>query len=100
MDHAELGRARHVEHDHAALAGGHGTVHHVVDPSTGAPATEVWRTVSVNAWSCLDANIASTAAIVRGEEAARWLESLALPSRLVRRDGSVLPPRRLARRGR
>ena len=24
VDHAELGRARHVEHDHAALAGGHG----------------------------------------------------------------------------
>jgi len=67
-----------------------GTVHHVVDPSTGAPADEVWRTVSVSAWSCLDANIASTAAIVRGEEAAGWLESLALPSRLVRGDGSVL----------
>ena len=43
-----------------------------------------------HAWSCLDANIASTAAIVRGEEATRWLESLALPSRLVRGDGSVL----------
>lgn len=67
-----------------------GTVHHVIDPSTGAPAAEVWRTVSVSAWSCLDANIASTAAIVRGEEAAGWLESLALPSRLVRGDGSVL----------
>jgi FAD:protein FMN transferase len=68
---------------------GAGVVHHVVDPRTGAPAADVWRTVSVSAGSCLDANIASTAAIVRGEEAIEWLESLALPSRLVRGDGSV-----------
>ncbi len=68
---------------------GTGTVHHVVDPSTGAPAAAVWRTVSVSAWSCLDANIASTAAIVRGEAAIGWLESLALPSRLVRGEGIV-----------
>ena len=36
---------------------------------------------------CLDANIASTAAIVRGAEAASWLEQLGLPSRLVGSDG-------------
>lgn len=69
-------------------AGG-ATVHHVVDPSTGAPAREVWRTVSVAAGSCLDANIASTAAIVRGERATSWLESLGLPSRLVDVNGSA-----------
>ena len=55
----------------------------------GAPADSVWRTVSVTAASCLDANIASTAAIVRGAEAADWLEALGLPSRLVGVDGTV-----------
>ena len=40
------------------------TMHHVIDPSTGLPAATHWRTVSVAAGSCADANIASTAAIV------------------------------------
>jgi thiamine biosynthesis lipoprotein len=66
-----------------------GTVHHVVDPATAQPAADVWRTVSVAAASCLDANIASTAAVVRGARATAWLESLALPSRLVAVDGTV-----------
>ena len=64
-----------------------GTVHHLVDPATGRPVTGLWRTVSVTAATCLDANIASTAAIVRGERAVPWLESLGLPSRLVSVEG-------------
>jgi FAD:protein FMN transferase len=67
-----------------------GTAHHLIDPMTGRSAVTVWRTVSVCASSCLDANIASTATIVRGEKAAPWLEALALPSRLVRTNGTVL----------
>jgi len=66
-----------------------GRVHHVLDPGTGRPAAGVWRTVSVSAASCLEANIASTAAIVRGAGAIPWLESLGLPSRLVGADGAV-----------
>jgi thiamine biosynthesis lipoprotein len=66
-----------------------GVAHHVVDPSTGGPVDSVWRTVSVCAASCLDANVASTAAIIRGEAVVAWLESLGLPSRLVRVDGTV-----------
>jgi thiamine biosynthesis lipoprotein len=65
----------------------HGVAHHLVDPATGQPAAGAWRTVSVCAASCLDANIASTAAIIRGERAVGWLESLGLPSRLVGGDG-------------
>ncbi|MBO0714006.1 MAG: FAD:protein FMN transferase [Acidimicrobiales bacterium] len=65
-------------------------VHHIVDPRSGLPAIEVWRTVSVAAASCLDANVAATVAIIRGEAAAAWLSGLGLPARLVRRDGSVL----------
>jgi thiamine biosynthesis lipoprotein len=68
---------------------GSGTAHHLIDPVTGRSADSVWRTVSVCAGSCLDANIASTATIIRGEKAAGWLEALGLPSRLVRTDGTV-----------
>ncbi len=66
-----------------------GPVHHLIDPGTGTPAAVHWRTVSVAAGSCLDANIASTAAIVRGAPAAAWLASMALPSRLVSVEGAV-----------
>jgi len=65
-------------------------LHHVVDPRTGRPANEVWRTVSVAAASCVDANIASTAAIIRGADAPAWLDSLGLPARLVLPEGSVV----------
>ena len=64
--------------------------HHIVDPRTGTSAPEVWRTVSVAARSCVEANAASTAAIVRGARAPTWLRELALPSRLVGGDGCVL----------
>jgi FAD:protein FMN transferase len=66
------------------------TVHHIVDPATGEPAPPVWRTVSVAAASCVDANTASTAAIVRGADAPGWLASLGLPARLVGPAGDVV----------
>ncbi|HEY5286514.1 MAG TPA: FAD:protein FMN transferase [Solirubrobacteraceae bacterium] len=64
-------------------------MHHIIDPASGAPAEEVWRTVSVAARDCADANIAATAAIVRGARAPEWLAELGLPARLVDRDGNV-----------
>jgi FAD:protein FMN transferase len=66
-----------------------GPVHHLIDPRTGEPARTSWRTASVCAATCLDANIASTAAIVRGERAPAWLRALGLPSRLVATGGRV-----------
>lgn len=63
-------------------------LHHVIDPATGLPATGHWRTATVVAGSCVDANIASTAAIVMGAAALGWLDSLGLPARLVSRDGA------------
>ena len=65
-------------------------LHHVVDPATGRSATVVWRTVSVAAATCVDANVAATAAIVRGGRSPAWLHELGLPARLVRADGSVV----------
>jgi thiamine biosynthesis lipoprotein len=64
-------------------------VHHIVDPRTGDVPELVWRTVSVAAASCADANTASTAAIVLGERAPEWLGERRLPARLVGVDGTV-----------
>ena len=47
--------------------------HHLLDPRTGAPATTPWRTVSVVAGTCAEANTASTAALVLGADAPAWL---------------------------
>jgi len=65
-------------------------VHHIIDPRTGEPAAVVWRTVSVTASSCVDANAATTAAIVLGIDAPAWLSQRGLPARLVDAAGTVL----------
>jgi thiamine biosynthesis lipoprotein len=67
-----------------------GEAHHIVDPRTGRSARSPWATVTVAAASCLDANAASTAAIVLGERAPCWLGARGLPARLARLDGSVI----------
>jgi thiamine biosynthesis lipoprotein len=64
-------------------------LHHLVDPRTGLPPAPAWRTVSVAAGSCLDANTVSTAAIVRGDAVWPWLREVGLPARLVTVDGQV-----------
>jgi thiamine biosynthesis lipoprotein ApbE len=64
-------------------------LHHILDPRTGLPAAPVWRTVSVTAATCADANTAATAAIIRGDRAPAWLAGLELPARLVTQDGVV-----------
>ena len=64
--------------------------HHIIAPSTGLPAQSCWRGATVAAATCVDANTASTAAIIRSEQAAGWLARLGLPARLVRHDGQVV----------
>jgi thiamine biosynthesis lipoprotein len=64
-------------------------MHHILDPRTGQPVREVWRTVSVAAPSCLDANIATTAALVAGSDAQSLLHDMGLPARLVAADGTI-----------
>jgi thiamine biosynthesis lipoprotein len=58
-------------------------VHHILDPRTGRSADPVWRTVSVAAQTCFAANTVSTAAIVRGWAALKWIAALGMPARLV-----------------
>ncbi len=64
-------------------------LHHILDPRTGWPAEAVWRTVSVTAGTCADANTASTAAVIRGRAALGWLAKLGMPARLVDSTGVV-----------
>ena len=73
-------------------------LHHILDPRTGLPAEPVWRTVSVAAGSCADANAASTAAVIRGRRALGWLAQLGLPGPAGRRDRRGVHRGRLAGR--
>jgi thiamine biosynthesis lipoprotein ApbE len=66
------------------------SMHHILDPATGHPARAPWRTASVAAATCADANIAATAALVRRSGAPEWLRGQRLPARLVAHDGQVL----------
>jgi len=69
---------------------GGSVLHHILDPRTGLPADPTWRTVSVTAGTCADANAASTAAVIRGRQAPSWLARHGLAARLVDTTGLVL----------
>ena len=64
-------------------------LHHVLDPRTGLPARTPWRTVTVAAPTCLAANVASTATIVRGDAGLERLQASGFAARLVSQDGAV-----------
>ena len=68
---------------------GERTLHHLIDPGTGGPVDSPWRTASVVASTCVDANTAATASIVLGANAIAWLAGAGLPARLVAVDGTV-----------
>ncbi|GAA1139448.1 FAD:protein FMN transferase [Nocardioides aquiterrae] len=65
-------------------------LHHLVDPRTGRPAAEVWRTVTATGPTCAAANTATTAAVVLGAEAPGWLAARGVTARLVAADGRVV----------
>jgi thiamine biosynthesis lipoprotein len=64
--------------------------HHILDPETGRPVDPFWRSASVVAPTCAQANTISTAAIVKGECAVTWVSALDRPARLVDRDRRVV----------
>ncbi|WAL64112.1 FAD:protein FMN transferase [Amycolatopsis cynarae] len=64
-------------------------LHHVLDPRTCQPAPRTWRSVTVAAPACVDANTWTTAALVRGREAPSLLTRVGLPARLVDETGRV-----------
>jgi thiamine biosynthesis lipoprotein len=65
-------------------------VHHLLDPRTHRPVEQVWRTATVAATSCVEANTASTASIILGARAPSWLTERNLAARLVDGGGGVL----------
>ena len=62
-------------------------LHHLIDPRSGLPAQGRWRTVSVVASTCLEANALATAALVGGERGVALLERSGVAARLVTREG-------------
>jgi thiamine biosynthesis lipoprotein ApbE len=65
-------------------------LHHILDPRSGLPVVSTWRTVSVAAPTCLAANVASTASIVRGANALLRLTERGFAARLVDDSGEVV----------
>jgi FAD:protein FMN transferase len=67
-----------------------GIANHIIDPRTGGTASPVWGQVSCVAITALEANTASTASLVLGEEAPDWLNANGLSARLERPDGTAV----------
>ncbi|MFF1882433.1 FAD:protein FMN transferase [Pseudarthrobacter sp. NPDC058196] len=65
-------------------------VHHILDPRSGLPAEPVWRSVTVAAPTCLEANAYSTAAIIRVHAAVDWFRAEGIVARLVDRRGRIV----------
>jgi len=66
------------------------TVHHIIDPWTGAGAPSTWALVTVVGTTCVEANGWSTAAVVWGEDAPGNLIEHGVTARLVHSDGHVV----------
>lgn len=64
-------------------------IHHILDPRFGLPADPLWRSVTVAAPSCLQANAFSTAGIVRGFAAVEWFNRVGIAARFVDAQGRV-----------
>ncbi len=65
-------------------------MHHIVDPRSCTPAKVVWKTATVAAPTCALANTFSTAALILGLDAPRWLQQRDCAARLVAATGDVL----------
>lgn len=64
--------------------------HHIVDPRTGRTASSHWEQVTCAGATTVEANAASTAAVVLGPDAPAWLARHGIPARLDRAtDGAV-----------
>ena len=69
---------------------GGSTMHHILDPGTGAPSTSPWRTVTVWAPTCFEANVLSTAAIASPRHGFDLLRRSGRAARAVGVDGAVV----------
>ncbi|GLU61144.1 hypothetical protein Pure05_35640 [Paenarthrobacter ureafaciens] len=67
---------------HRVWASGSRTAHHIIDPQTGAPAERIWAEVTCLGTTALEANAASTAAVIMGLGAPAWLHAHGIDARL------------------
>jgi FAD:protein FMN transferase len=70
-------------------SGGH-QMHHIVDPRSCTPAAVIWRSATVTAPRCVQANALSTAALILGVDAPGWLQEQGFAARLVSAAGDVV----------
>ncbi|QNK52905.1 FAD:protein FMN transferase [Dermacoccus sp. PAMC28757] len=64
--------------------------HHIIDPRTGRSATPIWAQVSAAAPDTVQANAATTAAVILGKDAPAWLEGHGVPALLQGADGQIV----------
>jgi FAD:protein FMN transferase len=57
--------------------------HHLIDPSTGAPASSPWAQVTVCGLTCVGADVAAKAAFLLGYDGPAWLDMRGLPGRFI-----------------
>jgi thiamine biosynthesis lipoprotein len=62
--------------------------HHLLDPRTGRPADSRWSEVTVNAPTCVEADVAAKAAFLLGDDGPDWLDERRLAGRFVPGAGS------------
>jgi FAD:protein FMN transferase len=68
---------------------GERVLHHIVDPRSGDVAAPCWSLVSATGSSCVEANAATTAAVVWGHDAPVRLDGLGAAARLVDLQGRI-----------
>ena len=61
--------------------------HHLIDPRSGRPAESPWAEVTVNAGTCLEADVAAKAAFLLGFDGPAWLDARGLAGRFLPEDG-------------
>lgn len=64
--------------------------HHIIDPRTGVPAQTPWLTCSVLASTAAQANAASTASLILGEQGPAWVAQQGLDAVFLAADGARL----------
>jgi thiamine biosynthesis lipoprotein len=57
--------------------------HHLIDPSTGAPASSPWSQVTVCGLTCIGADVAAKAAFLLGCDGPAWLDVRGIPGRFI-----------------
>jgi len=68
---------------------GERTVHHLIDPHTGLPSTSPFRTVTVVAATCVQADVAAKTALLMGEPGLDFVANLGMHAFAVRQDGTT-----------